>query len=87
MMPHTIESAYSTKLVSVRRDSFARQDLMRFVRDSQHCSWCGAQRGVEVRTLYGYLIRTDSFQLRLHPYDGAFCNMTCAEAYHGGRLL
>ena len=72
----------SNDFVSVSRDPFAREDIVReTVETSNTCDWCGNMR--RGGKLFRYGIQPDSINGRVNWIDGLFCNIGCMRSYHG----
>ena len=73
----------SNDFVSVSRDPFAREDIVReTVETSGSCKWCGnTRRGGK---LFHYGVQPDSINGRVNWIDGLFCGISCMRTYHGG---
>ena len=73
----------SNDFVSVSRDPFAREDIVReTVETSNTCDWCGnTRRGGR---LFHYGIERDDRPGRVDWQSGLFCSIICMRIYYGG---
>jgi len=68
----------------IRRDSFARVELIReleYLSSPHTCAWCGAVRhtGTGRAYLYRYAVQTDGG--RVHADQRLFCGLGCRTCY------
>lgn len=75
---------------ALRRDPFARTTLVRAIvrplRSGESCSWCGSvrmTRRFHTLFLYRYGTEPDAIRSSVAWHDGAFCALSCHDAYHG----
>ena len=76
----------SSKHVSVRRDGFARHELVRqTVETNKTCDWCGSRRvrqGKKLDKMYQYGTEQDSRPGRIDWENQVFCCIGCHDTYH-----
>jgi hypothetical protein len=69
----------------VNRDPFAREELhkQREYVTSRACDWCGGVKKTATGRHYLYVYRTMTDDGTTHIHNGAFCDKTCHDSYHG----
>jgi hypothetical protein len=73
---------------ALRRDPFARITLVRAVHNPAHgetCSWCGSlqtSRRCRAALLFRYGTESDAIRARIFWHRGAFCSLSCHDAYN-----